>query len=84
MIGRNQAEPWWLSWAGERRIKDSYQFSLVSFRLKSPPAKSLIKGYFSISSTWHLRKLRNYFNDNAARSISGKSRERQSGPMATR
>ena len=45
MIGRRQAEPGWLSWAGERRIKDSYQFSVFSFRLKGPPAKSPIKGY---------------------------------------
>ena len=32
MIGRRQAEPWWLSWAGERRIKDRYQFSVFSFQ----------------------------------------------------
>ncbi len=35
MIGRRQAEPWWLSWAGERRIKDSYQFSGFGFQFPS-------------------------------------------------
>src|SRR4030042_5254583 len=34
MIGRRKTEPWWLSAAGERRIKDSFQFSVFSFRLK--------------------------------------------------
>jgi len=35
MIGRRPAVPWWFSWAGERRIKDSYQFRFSSFRLKA-------------------------------------------------
>ncbi len=39
MIGRRQAAPWWLSAAGESRIKDSYQFSVFGFRLKGPAGK---------------------------------------------
>ena len=44
MIGRSQAGPRWLSAVGERRIKDSYQFSDCSFRLKGISFEKMAEG----------------------------------------
>ena len=38
MIGRRQAKPWWLSAAGERGIKDNFQF-FPQFPPKGPAGK---------------------------------------------